>query len=115
YDRRVASDMFAKSMAEKIHWSTRETPGKTGIGTIGKNPEENNRSGFSALPGGYRDLQGDFLGNNFCGIWWSSYEIDEVRGHAQELHYNYGGMHWRPDSKRRAFSVRLLRDVSYTE
>jgi uncharacterized protein (TIGR02145 family) len=33
--------------------------------------------GFSALPGGYRDSDGEFLGvNNDYALWWSASEFD---------------------------------------
>jgi len=34
-----------------------------------------NSSGFSALPGGYRDNRGQFRGIGEFGRWWSKYEV----------------------------------------
>ena len=53
----------AKSMAEKADWSTSTTPG-----AIGNDLRKNNRSGFSALPGGssYSDI------GNKCFMWSDS-------------------------------------------
>lgn len=36
------------------------------------NYEANNISGFTALPGGYRDRYAEFKGINHVGYWWSS-------------------------------------------
>jgi uncharacterized protein (TIGR02145 family) len=36
-----------------------------------------NESGFSALPGGYRDVTGQFEYIGHSGWWWTSTELDE--------------------------------------
>jgi uncharacterized protein (TIGR02145 family) len=69
-----------------------------------------NTSGFTAFPGGYRDLYGtyDFIG--YYGLWWSSTESDSNVAwsrvldwyNSDEVRYNYG--------KQDGFSVRCVRD-----
>jgi uncharacterized protein (TIGR02145 family) len=60
-------NLLAKALAAQTDWVF-----DTNFGAIGNNLGANNRSGFSALPGGYRNSNGkfDFIGHN--GFWWSS-------------------------------------------
>lgn len=70
YDRSTVGNKIAKSLASPEEWE----PGLE-TGSPGLNPETNNRSGFSALPAGFRDPShgwNDFKGaGTSCG-WWSS-------------------------------------------
>jgi uncharacterized protein (TIGR02145 family) len=65
------NNKIAKSLAAKTDWQTwSSTPG-----AIGNDLTKNNRSGFSALPAGYRyggDGYFEYQGN-FCA-WWSTYK-----------------------------------------
>lgn len=56
----------AKALAAKIDWTTSTT-----TGAIGNDLSKNNVSGFTALPGGYRGLNGSFVGLGLNGQWWS--------------------------------------------
>ena len=47
-----------------------------------ENGNGNNSSGFNALPGGYRDINGNFSRIGNYGIWWSNSSIDEDRASA---------------------------------
>jgi len=74
YDGTTTGNYIAKSLAATTNWST-----YWNIGIIGKDLSLNNKSGFSALPGGYRDNYGDyenFFGIKTFGIWWSSTEYN---------------------------------------
>ena len=42
------------------------------------NKNVNNKYGFTALPGGYRDIYGEFKGINHLGIWWTSTNEDST-------------------------------------
>lgn len=73
-------------------------------GAIGNNPDKNNASGFSALPGGFRGGEGIFYSFGSYGSWWSAteggadfYSSDDRLGEGD-------------DSKEQGQSVRLLRD-----
>ena len=57
WDGTIGGEKIAKSMAAKTDWLPSPYNG-----TIGCDLSKNNRSGFSALPGGYRDSNGDFGG-----------------------------------------------------
>jgi uncharacterized protein (TIGR02145 family) len=72
------------------------------------NTEATNESGFTALPGGYRDLSGTFGDMGYGGLWWSSTEDSE--GNAWHLYMNiyvsvvYRNVGW----ERKGYSVRCL-------
>ena len=60
---------IAKAMASTTSWNS-----STSEGAIGNNPSTNNSSGFTALPGGFRNLNGTFFNIGYYGYWWSSTE-----------------------------------------
>ena len=63
----------SKALAATTNWTT----SSGNIGNIGWNLAINNYSGFSALPGGYRNYNsGTFFGVGYNGYWWSSTEYD---------------------------------------
>jgi uncharacterized protein (TIGR02145 family) len=58
---------IAKSMAAASGWKV-----STGIGAVGNDQKTNNRSGFTALPGGCRLDNGQFYKIDNSAYWWSS-------------------------------------------
>jgi uncharacterized protein (TIGR02145 family) len=74
------------------------------------NTESTNVSLFTALPGGYRDLDGgfDFMGGN--GYWWSSIEYDSNDAWICRLYNNGGSVASYSNGKGYGFSVRCLKD-----
>jgi uncharacterized protein (TIGR02145 family) len=78
----------------------------------GWNSEGNgsNTSGFSALPGGYRDGNGTFSYVGDYGDLWSSTEFNTSYTWYRYLYYNDGFVYRYYNSKRNGFSVRCLRD-----
>jgi len=69
YDGSTSGDYYAKSLAATTDWAANAYEGSKG--TIGDDLSENNRTGFSALPGGWRDGIG-FIGVGDYSFWWSS-------------------------------------------
>ncbi len=69
YDGTTTGNKIAKSLAATTNWSA-----SSSTGTIGNNLSLNNKSGFSALPGGYRYYYGYFSTIGSYGHWWSSTE-----------------------------------------
>ena len=70
-----------------------------------------NSSGFTALPGGYRNSNGSFynLGNN--GNWWSSSENSGTNAWYRHLHYDNDQVgRYRNYYKTHGFSVRCLKN-----
>jgi uncharacterized protein (TIGR02145 family) len=105
WDGTTTENKIGKSLAAKTDWVTYST-----IGSIGCDLTKNNRSGFSALPGGYRSSYGGFNAQSYQGFWWSVTECGTncVWHRLLSCHdeCSWRGNHDDLD----AFSVRLLRD-----
>ncbi len=105
WDGTTTENKIAKSMAAKTDWQTHTTPGAPG-----NDLSKNNRSGFSALPGGFRDDDGSFGFVGSGGYWWSATELGASSAYHRGLGYGFGGLARGYSSKSCGFSVRLLRD-----
>ena len=74
------------------------------------NTSATNTSLFTGLPGGYRDLIGDYSNVGSLGLWWSSTGYNTYDAWSRNLDY-YHGVAYRSDyGKDYGFSVRCLRD-----
>src|ERR1035437_6230133 len=99
----LGSDLIAGGPMKEIgttHW----TPPNTGA---------TNTSGFTALPGGFRDFDGSFNGVGGSGYWWSSTEFNTTFAWTRSLYYLYypnGSIVRATHPKQGGFSVRCLRD-----
>ncbi|MGD9329023.1 MAG: fibrobacter succinogenes major paralogous domain-containing protein [Cyclobacteriaceae bacterium] len=70
-----------------------------------------NSSGFSALPGGLRCIEGcTYFGLGFWGTYWSSTEIDNETAWRFTLHYSSEQIEVMGGDKNVAKSVRCIRD-----
>jgi len=67
WDETVEGNKIAKSLAGQVDWQPFTTEG-----TVGNDLRKNNRSGFSALPCGYRNHEGYFNEKSCDGLWWSA-------------------------------------------
>lgn len=76
YDGTSSKNLIAKSLASKSVWIS-----STNKGAIGNDLSKNNTTGFAALPGGFRNIDGTFYNMEIEGYWWSSTQ-------------NHGGMAW---------------------
>jgi uncharacterized protein (TIGR02145 family) len=74
------------------------------------NAEANNESGFTALPGGYRSIYGEFLSLGEDGWWWSATEEDAAYAWTLHLYYGYSNAGRYGFSKVPGFSVRCIKD-----
>jgi uncharacterized protein (TIGR02145 family) len=70
-----------------------------------------NESGFTALPGGHRDVNGSFNAMGDDGYWWSS-TIYGTTGKVwyRNMNYNYAGVLSVSNNKKNGHSVRCIRD-----
>ena len=99
-------DKVAKSLCAKTNWALSSV-----AGTPGAAPENNNSTGFTALPGGYRDIDdGFFYGIGKYGDWWSSTEYYVNGAYCRDLYYDSEDLSRYNGSKGSGFSVRLVRD-----
>ena len=74
-----------------------------------ENGNSSNESGFSGLPGGYRDSGGTFGYVGEVGSWWSSTENDTASAWYRSL-YSNGDVGRYGFTKEDGLSVRCLRD-----
>jgi uncharacterized protein (TIGR02145 family) len=74
------------------------------------NTNATNTSGFTGLPGGFRNNLGTFNFIGSSGFWWSSTENNTLNAWYRLLHYNIGSAGRANFYKERGFSVRYLRD-----
>jgi len=80
------------------HWTTPNT-GAT------------NETGFTALPGGYRHLDGTFNNIGDLGYWWSATEYSATLAWNRSLTYNYSNViRSYLNYKKYGYSVRCVRD-----
>lgn len=105
WDGTTTGNKIAKSLAAKADWHTDTTNG-----AIGNDLTQNNRSGFSALPGGIRYYDGAFSFVGYYGYWWSATEQSAEFAWNRSLGYDYYGLSWGSNHKGCGFSVRLVKD-----
>jgi uncharacterized protein (TIGR02145 family) len=107
WDGSKEGNKIAKALAAKTDWNSDNDSGK-----IGNDLGKNNRSGFSALPGGCRNDDGSFSYVGKYGHWWSATERDASRAYYRYLYYFLEHLTRSGyDGKGCGFSVRLLRDL----
>ncbi|MCX6258441.1 MAG: fibrobacter succinogenes major paralogous domain-containing protein [Bacteroidia bacterium] len=70
----------------------------------------NNFSGFTALPGGFRDTHGIFYDFSIFGYWWSTTGYDASRAWYRSLAYNSAKVNRNYSVESVGFSVRCIRD-----
>jgi uncharacterized protein (TIGR02145 family) len=75
-----------------------------------KNINPTNESGFTALPGGYRDFKGAYTGCRHEGCWWSSTEYDEDDAWYQFIYLERSYVESIECRKFAGFSVRCVKD-----
>ncbi len=69
-----------------------------------------NETGFTALPGGYRDSSGTFYTIGSSGFWWSATESGATFAWYRNMFYNYSDVYRNYIYKELGFSVRCVRD-----
>jgi uncharacterized protein (TIGR02145 family) len=106
------SKLAGKKMKSKFGWNAQAlTDSEVILGVeVTKDKSKNkNSSGFSGLPGCYRDDNGGIFDVG-KGFWWSSTELDRETADARSLSYETSRV-YRPYSlKTMGYSVRLIKD-----
>jgi len=105
YDGTTSDNKIAKSMASTTGWAS-----DLYTGDIGNNPSTNNKSGFTALPGGYRYSSGSFILIGDFGGWWSSTENGTSYADGRGLLYSNYSLSYNYSDKVSGFSIRCLRN-----
>lgn len=69
-----------------------------------------NETGFTALPGGYRNYYGTFTSIGNSGHWWSATEYSATYAWYNNMNYNNSNVNRNYGNKEVGFSVRCVRD-----
>lgn len=83
------------------------------IGTThwsGSNTNAVNETGFTALPGGYRDYDGAFYGVGYDGYWWSATGGNAMDAWNRGMNCDYSSLLSHSGIKELGISVRCVRD-----
>jgi uncharacterized protein (TIGR02145 family) len=107
YDGTTTGNNIAKSMADKTNWLFSANAGAVGNTDY---PAYRNKSGFTALPGGYRSSGGAFLNIGISDDWWCSTDSSSNNGWFRNLYNSYTDVYRQSYDKSSGFSVRCLRD-----
>lgn len=99
------SPNVAKAIASTTNWADYDDE----TGTIGCNLSLNNSSGFSALPGGYRNENG-FYGIAQSGFWWSATNDNTNFAWSRDMNYIDDEIDRVGFYKPAGFSVRCIKD-----
>jgi len=104
YDGSTEGNKIAKALAAKTGWAS-----DTGAGTVGNNPDQNNVSGFSALPAGYRDYNSSYKMIGRSTMWWTLYPKENGLIY---LASDHSGVNMMSSSNimNNGYSVRLIRE-----
>lgn len=68
-----------------------------------------NSSGYTALPGGWRQT-GSFSSESNSGMWWTSTEANSTTAYARELHSSFSDCYQTTKNKKWGASVRCIKD-----
>ncbi len=104
-DSTTSNDKTAKSLAAKSGWDSSSEKGD-----IGNDMASNNKTGFSALPGGYRYSHGSFNDLGGDGYWWSSSSSGSEGALNRNLWYGTEYLRLHGYYRSYGFSVRCLQD-----
>ena len=98
---------ITKSMAAKSGWSA-----SSGVGNPGNTdyPDYIDKSGFSALPGGYRNVTGDFSSILEDARWWSSTEVGALEGRMYIIYFNDSDLKTYSAHKNAGMYIRCIHD-----
>lgn len=102
WDGTVDSNKIAKSLASHIGWQESHVMGTPGFDLI-----QNNKSGFTGFPSGYREPQGFFCLSASSGQWWS---IANTDAGYRDLNYSNAFLFRMNGTNSCGFSVRLVMD-----
>lgn len=99
----------AKALASDSGWEVSDGAADVGSSDY---PELRNKTGFTAIPGGYRNYDGDFVDMGVRAMWWSStfHPYDSANSFGRCLQYNGPGNLRLNYPKENAFSIRCVRD-----
>ena len=100
-------EKLAVALVANFGWESSTNEGAAGNTDY---PEYRYKSGFSALPGGYRYSLGSFTNVGYYGYWWSSTQASTHNAWYRGLYYHFSSEPRGGRNKEYGFSVRCVRD-----
>jgi uncharacterized protein (TIGR02145 family) len=107
YDGSTGGWKIGKSLAANSLWASSSTAGAVGNTDY---PAKRNATGFTAFPGGRRDIDGAFKDLGSWGLWWSNTEKDAANAWSRYLIFSSPYGLEDISNKRCGFSVRCIED-----
>jgi uncharacterized protein (TIGR02145 family) len=107
YDGTTTGNKIAKSLAATTNWAANTIAGAPGNTDF---PAYRNKTGFTALPGGYRLGDGSFNNIGAYGMWWSSTEASANYAWYRNVYNNYNYVYRNNTLKISGTTVRCIRD-----
>ena len=109
YNSSKTSNDFAKSLASKVYWSSSEVVGA--VGNVDY-PALRNKTGFNAMPGGYRLEDGIFSNEGNIGYWWTVTNNSNTISKAwyRYIYYDESAMGRNNFLKSRGYSIRCIKN-----
>jgi uncharacterized protein (TIGR02145 family) len=107
YDNTTTGNKIAKALTSTSLWgasATTGTPGNTDY------PEFRNKSGFTAVPAGYRFENDGFQWINLYTVWWSMTASSSLEAETRSVYYDWAYSHTYIFDKNRGFSVRCIKN-----
>jgi len=92
-------------LAARTNWSRDLTEDN-----VGSTLARNNKTGFSALPGGYRFIDGLFYSQSNIGFWWSATEKGSNYAFDRHICFDENCLQRETRHKRWGLSVRFVKD-----
>ncbi len=107
YDGTTSGNKIGKSLAKSNTWNF-----SANIGAVGNTdyPAVQNSTNFSAIPGGDRNVSGDFVSSGTDGYHWTTTESSSTNAWYWPLFSNYEGLSRYNVPKTFGFSIRCVRD-----
>ena len=100
-------DKIAKALSNDSGWGSSTYEGAVGNTDY---PKYRNKSGFTALPAGYRYGYGNFDTIDYGGYWWSAIETSTTNAWLRLVGYYDSYVNRGSYGKSNGFSVRCVRD-----
>lgn len=103
-----STENIAKALASTTNWNSSTDPD-----TVGNTPNQNNTTGFNAIPAGY--FNSSFSGAGDYAYFWSSSQFSSNGAWGRRLYYDYAGVYRNGSYKNSGRSVRCICNQSPQE
>jgi uncharacterized protein (TIGR02145 family) len=107
FDGTISGNKIAKSLAATTSWDPSTTEGAPGNTDY---PGYQNKTGFSALPGGWIGEIGGSFNMGREGMWWTSTEYSAAKAWFRHLNSHYKYLGDINDGKGYGFNVRCVKN-----